>query len=559
MQSRQRHLVFSVVVGTVLLLLGGSLLGCSSRASAKGTPASNDLVLPLAIGLKRNQSGLESRATDLSDPKSQSFRSWMSASQLADAFGASQNDAESVLKSLQAAGFTGAIDLTRGLIIGQMKVSDANNFFNTTIVQSGDAPKTVVQPSQPLKVPAALRSRVSEVVGLTARVSPPASTSSTMVPTSRDSTISCPASTDVTERAIEWYEATTLPPLNSTGHDVGIAMLQIDRSSQAAIDRFGSCHGLQMATVKTLRIDASTDTDFGTSAQESTLDVIAASTVAPDLASITMIQFNPFSSIAFPLAAAVDASLAPNGPQVIATSIGVCESTMTDAERSISEWSLLTAAASGATVIAAAGDNGSSACAPSITKEAVQYPASSPWVTAVGGSQWVRSTTGTGAVVDEVVWNATPTTKQAGGGAPSNVFARPSWQARLSGPKKRLVPDVSFLASPSTFGDIPVCDTSGACTDLQLGGTSIAAPGFAGAIADIIDALTSSGQPPIRLGPLNPVLYNLAATQPSIFHDITQGTNDLYNVGCCTAATGYDTASGLGSLRLGPLAAAVHR
>ncbi len=559
MQVRQRRLVVSLVLASVLTVLGSSLLGCSSLSAVKSAPAPDDLVLPLVFGLKRNQSGLEAQARAVSSPETNEFRNWRSSQQLADKFGASQQDANSALATLQAAGFSGKIDSTRGLVIGSMAVKNANTFFNTSIVESGTAPDISVEPSTPLKIPNSLNKFVSEVTGLTARVGQPATPASTASRPSNDAPIACPATTDTAAMAIDWYDAKSLPSIQSSGHEVGLVMLQIDRTSTAALRKFGSCTGRTMAPVKTIRIDQSSDADFGPSAQESTLDVIAASIVAPDLSEITMVQFNPLSSIAFPIAAAVESTFESNGPQIIATSIGVCESTMSSAERSLAEWSLLSAAATGATVIAAAGDAGSSACAPSITKEAVQYPASSAWVTAVGGSQWERSTNGLGPVTNEVVWNAAPNAKQAGGGAASTAFARPWWQKQVSGPNHRLVPDISFLASPQAFGDIPVCDESGSCTDLQLGGTSIAAPGFAAAIADVIDALSPAGQPPIRLGPLNPILYNLAKIQPSAFHDITQGTNDLYNVGCCTATTGYDTASGLGSVRLGPLAAAVHQ
>jgi hypothetical protein len=52
-----------------------------------------------------------------------------------------------------------------------------------------------------------------------------------------------------------------------------------------------------------------------------------------------------------------------------------------------------------------------------------------------------------------------------------------------------------------------------------------------------------AGRPPVGLA--NGWLYK-AASQPSAFFDVTQGSNDLAGVGCCQAAAGYDLASGLG-------------
>ena len=54
---------------------------------------------------------------------------------------------------------------------------------------------------------------------------------------------------------------------------------------------------------------------------------------------------------------------------------------------------------------------------------------------------------------------------------------------------------------------------------------------------------------------MNPMFYNIAASpsNSSVLNDITQGTNDLYSAGCCTAAPGYDSASGWGSINFGGL------
>ena len=62
----------------------------------------------------------------------------------------------------------------------------------------------------------------------------------------------------------------------------------------------------------------------------------------------------------------------------------------------------------------------------------------------------------------------------------------------------------------------------------------------------------------MRLGLLNPTLYALASTPATArtLWDVTQGTNDLNGVGCCTATRGYDPASGWGSIDFAALAAA---
>ncbi len=148
------------------------------------------------------------------------------------------------------------------------------------------------------------------------------------------------------------------------------------------------------------------------------------------------------------------------------------------------------------------------------------------------------------------------------GGGPSNCavqtddfqacsagFAQPSWQtATISGQASaRFTPDVSFLASPNFPGYIFCTELSeldesgtgsscasgiaGAVNDGSIiGGTSAAAPIFAGIVTLLNQALSASG----GLGNVNPTLYQLAAnTSYGAFHQVTSGSNTVY----CTAGT----------------------
>ena len=90
----------------------------------------------------------------------------------------------------------------------------------------------------------------------------------------------------------------------------------------------------------------------------------------------------------------------------------------------------------------------------------------------------------------------------------------------------------------------------------NVGGTSASAPGYAALVAIILGALREqTRQPTLRFGAMNPTLYAIAAgTQnKQVFSDVTIGNNDLYSVGCCTAAVGYDPASGWGSIKFNNL------
>jgi hypothetical protein len=134
-----------------------------------------------------------------------------------------------------------------------------------------------------------------------------------------------------------------------------------------------------------------------------------------------------------------------------------------------------------------------------------------------------------------------------------------------------------FTASWTICSDSGVSGASNSYVDCQLtngqptistttstvGGTSTAAPTFAGMLALVSQSLNG-----VRLGQANNVLYNLAATQPSIYHDVTEGNNSVYcetdYTNCASnnylpgynAGPGYDYASGLGSLDVAKLVTA---
>ncbi len=169
-------------------------------------------------------------------------------------------------------------------------------------------------------------------------------------------------------------------------------------------------------------------------------------------------------------------------------------------------------------------------------------------------------------------------------------FAKPSWQTvTVAGQSTRFSPDVSFYASPNFPGYIfctpqselsstgPSTSTcvSGIATAIEtynsiIGGTSASAPVFAGIVALMNQYISSSGQ-----GNINPMLYQLAATSPSAFNDVTAGdinvfcqagtpTGQLASLLCpasgvlgYNAGPGFDLASGLGSLNVNAFAGAL--
>jgi subtilase family serine protease len=316
-------------------------------------------------------------------------------------------------------------------------------------------------------------------------------------------------------------------------------------------------------------------------------------------------NYGVFDALAF----AITENIAP----VVSISYGECELLLSASELDQNNALFEEAAAQGQTLVASAGDSGSTACAYYTSADgvttaqqqalSVQFPASSPYVTAVGGTQMAVGTFAAGessywasagnpdvassllSYVPEVVWNEGSASEGviAGGGA-SAYFPRPAWQSAVPGIPTgayRLLPDVALQSSITSPGFL-MCSNDPALVSPQnqinscgdgfvsyngtyttAGGTSFAAPIFAGFIAILNEADNATGQ-----GNINPVLYGLAAnaaTYATAFHDITSGTNACVP-GAATCSTagqsnyaatvGYDEATGLGSVDFNALATA---
>ena len=190
----------------------------------------------------------------------------------------------------------------------------------------------------------------------------------------------------------------------------------------------------------------------------------------------------------------------------------------------------------GVTVTAAAGDGGSSDGSTD-GKLHVDFPASSPYSLACGGTKLVASGSN---ISSEVVWNETSAQEGATGGGVSTVFNLPSYQSSANVPPQpqtnfvgRGVPDVAGNADPSTGYTVRVNGS-----DEVVGGTSAVAPLWAALIALMNQQLTTP------VGFLNPKIYPFGE---SVFRDITSGNNDDSGLGYYQAGTGWDACTGLGS------------
>jgi subtilase family serine protease len=307
---------------------------------------------------------------------------------------------------------------------------------------------------------------------------------------------------------------------------------------------------------------------------ESDLDIEWAGGVAKGATILFVTSTDVFTSLTY----AIENNVAP----VISITYGNCEAQLGSAETTALNTLLQQATIQGQTIAAASGDSGAADCDTQNTASsglAVDFPASSPYVTGLGGTAFNEGTgnywnTGNNAYggsaisyIPEIAWNDTSLGQglAASGGGASIFFTKPSWQVGAGVPNDgaRDVPDLALASSPSHDG-LLYC-TAGSCVTgfrdanqnlTVVGGTSAAAPTFA-AILALLNQQTKATQ-----GNVNPTLYSLASFSTDAFHDITSGNNIVPCVALSancpaspaplqmgySAGTGYDQVTGLGSV-----------
>lgn len=172
----------------------------------------------------------------------------------------------------------------------------------------------------------------------------------------------------------------------------------------------------------------------------------------------------------------------------------------------------------------------------------VSFPASSPLVTAVGGTSLFADTSGNYQY--ETAW-------QDGGGGISQVFHEPDYQKDSLSPQMqttlggyRGIPDVSFNADGNTPVLVYLSFLGPAAAGYYfIGGTSEGSPTWAGIVADLNQF---AGHP---LGFLNSRLYALSRRDRiyDFFHDVTMGNNSIAGVPGYSAVPGWDPATGWGT------------
>jgi len=290
--------------------------------------------------------------------------------------------------------------------------------------------------------------------------------------------------------------------------------------------------GVGSPQVSAVSVDGGTNTPTGSADGpdgEVMLDIEVIGAIAPQAR--IAVYFAPNTDAGFLDAVTTAIHDTTHRPSVISISWGGSESTWTAQAMTAMDEAFQAAASLGVSVCVASGDSGSSDGVGD-GQDHVDFPASSPYALACGGTS-LRG--GSNGISSEVVWNDGAQGGSGGGGI-SSFFPVPTWQQALHATKAhgartplghRGVPDVAGDADPETGYDVRI-DGS----DTVIGGTSAVAPLWAGLLARINQLSGSS------VGLVQPRLYQ----SPQALRDITKGNNgDFY------AAAGWDACTGLGT------------
>ena len=487
--------------------------------SAGPLPAEQPMRLVIVLPL-RNQTFLGQFLKELYNPASPSYRQYLKVEEFTSMFGPTQQEYDAVVRWAEANGFTVVGTSSNRMnvdVTGLVATIEAAFHVNMGLYQHPTENRTFYAPDREPTLD--LPFELWQIAGLdNYSVPQPALMRRPATMTSQATTGSCPQqSFCASDMRAAYYGGTAL-----TGSGQSLGLFEFVGTDFADLDTYYTNAG------QTNHVPITLVTTDGTSTSctypscddtEQNIDMTQALGMAPGLANLVMFVGSTDAAIFNAMATA-----SPLNAQLSSSWI------WSPADPSTDNPYFQEFAAQGQNLFQAAGDGG--AWSPS----SIIYPADDLFITSVGGTD--LNTTGAGGA-----WSSETAWVDGGGGISPNKFAIPFWQTTAaSGCSKcsnsyRNGPDISANANFTFY----VCANQTTCTANLYGGTSFAAPMFAGYLALINQQAVLDGKP--TLGFINPAIYGLglSASYDADFHDITSGSNGD------AATTGYDLATGWGS------------
>lgn len=485
----------------------------------------------------------------------------LSDAQLMAQYAPTSSEVSQVTSYLQSQGFSNVtVSANHLLVSADGTAANAQKAFNTSLASFSNGGKTVFANTTPALVPSSLGGIAIAVLGLNdaARM---ASGPTACFPTDpAPSGVPCVRSYDA--RAIQtYYDAGTAP----TGANTTVAVMAEGDVSQTVADLAYAeqQQGLAQVPVTVVKVGISSPDTAGVG--EWDLDTQSSTGIAGTVKALYL--YDTTSLTDSDVANEYSKWESDNLAQVGNSSFGECEyQAYLDGAMRADDQTLMFAAAHGQTMFASSGDTGSS-CAlaptngvPASGPPMVEYPSSSPWVLASGGTTVLSNNDET--YLGETAWNA-------GGGGLSQFENATSWQQPvqlttgiLAAGNLRGIPDVAMAADANSgaylvYSTQPVQFINGSCSSpCSIGGTSEASPLSMGVYARMLSAHPSLGYAPPhyyhnyqQYEPNETLVQGPPPTESyGGFHDIVTGANGIY-----TAAPGYDYTTGLGTFDISAL------
>ena len=488
-----------------------------------------DIVLPL-----RDQAGLDALLSELYDPASPKYRQYLNVAEFTERFGPSQPDYDAVVEYAKEHGLA-VVGGTRDGMEVQVKgtVSAIQSAFHLLLQTYQDPTKDRVfyapdrEPSVDLPFPLwhisgldnysiphpmfVKKSDYAKAHGLDPNDV-----------VSHATTGSGPSASFLgSDMRAAYYGGTAL---NGSGQNLGLfEFLGTDLADlNTYYSNVGQTNNVPITLLSTDGTSTSCTANSGCDDTEQTLDMTQALGMAPGLAGLVMYIGS--------VDTAIISAMTTHSP--LPTTIG-CSWGWTPADPSTLDPYFQKMAAQGQNFFAASGDSSTW----SSSNEA--WPADDANIVSVGGTDLTTSSAA-GPWKSETAW------VDSGGGISPDGIAIPSWQ-QLSGvinssnkgsTTLRNGPDVSANANFTFY----TCADQTTCLANEYGGTSFAAPMWAGYIALVNQQLVANGN--ATIGFINPTIYpiGVGSSYDTDFHDITSGTSGSFSAG-----VGYDLVTGWGS------------
>jgi kumamolisin len=481
-------------------------------------PATQSMRLVVALPI-RNQAGLDNFLKEVYDPSSGSYRQFLTVEQFTARFGPSQQDYDEVIRFAETHGFT-VVGTSRNRlnldVVGSVAAVEAAFHVTMGVYDLPTENRTFYAPDKEPTTDLAVR--LWHISGLDNYSIPRPAIVHRDGLHSEATTGSGPGSSFLgSDMRAAYYEGTAL-----TGTGQSLGLLEYYGTDLTDLSTYYSnVHQTNNVPITLLSTDGTSTSCVYPSCDdtEQTLDMTQALGMAPGMSSLVMYVGSTD--------AAIFNAMATHNPLNAQLSSSW---TWSPADPSTDNPYFEEFSAQGQNLFQAAGDSGK------WTSSSEIYPADDVYVTSVGGTDLDTSSAG-GPWSSETAW------VDGGGGISPDKFAIPSWQVTAANgcsscsKTYRNGPDVSANANFTFY----VCADQTTCTENEYGGTSFAAPMWAGYLALVNQQAVANGNHTV--GFINPSLYTIGegSNYDTDFHDVTSGSNGY------SATVGYDLATGWGS------------